>query len=167
MLPMSRLRFALLAATIMPGALVAQAGAAVVTLVGEGGVEKELSASELAALPQVEVRGQGRDSSSHLYRGPTVRALMTLVGAPTGRALRGPNMLLAVLAEATDGYKVAYMLAELDEQFGATEAIPALTQDGAPLPAQDGPCRIVVSGGMHHARWIRQVERLRLVRVRP
>jgi DMSO/TMAO reductase YedYZ molybdopterin-dependent catalytic subunit len=100
-----------------------------------------------------------------VFRGPTQRALMTLVGAPAGHALRGPSMLLAVLAEAADNYKVAYMLAEIDEQFGAKTAILALTQDGHALPARDGPLRIVVAGEEHHARWIRQVVRLRLVRV--
>lgn len=90
---------------------------------------------------------------------------MTLIGAPTGHALRGPSMLLAVLAEASDGYRVAYMLADLDEQFGARTAILALTQDGHALSARDGPLRIIIAGEEHHARWARQVVRLRLVRV--
>ena len=74
-------------------------------------------------------------------------------------------MLLAVVAEASDGYRVGFMLAELDEQFGARAAILALTQDGHPLPARDGPLRVVVPGEQHHARWARQIIRLRLVRV--
>lgn len=143
----------------------AQAGSAVLTLIGETGTAKTLTMTELAALPQNDVMVREPDSSTAVFRGPTVRALMTLVGAPTGHALRGPSMLLAVLAEAADGYRVAYMLADLDEQFGARLAIVALSQDGRPLPDRDGPLRIVVAGEPHHARWIRQVLRLRLVRV--
>lgn len=74
-------------------------------------------------------------------------------------------MLLAVLAEAADGYTVAYMLADLDKQFGARTAIVAVSQDGHALSARDGPLRIIVAGEEHHARLVRQVLRLRLVRV--
>jgi hypothetical protein len=90
---------------------------------------------------------------------------MTLVGAPAGPALRGPSILLAVVAEAADGYRAAYMLAEIDEQFGARQAILALSQDGAPLPVADGPLRVVLAGENHRARWIRQAQRLRLIPV--
>lgn len=145
----------------------AQGGPGALTLIGESGASKTLTMAELAALPQAVVVVPEPDSSTAVFRGPTVRALMTLVGAPTGHALRGPSMLLAVLAEAADGYRVAYMLADLDEQFGARLAIVALSQDGRPLPERDGPLRIVVAGEPHHARWIRQVLRLRLVRVGP
>ena len=137
-----------------------------VTLIAEDGASKTLSAEELAALPQQEVRIRESDSSTIIFRGPTLRSLVTLVGAPTGPALRGPSMLLAVMAQATDGYRIAFMLAELDEQFGASEAILALTQDGRPLPEPDGPYRIVVPAETHRARWARQVNTLRLVRVR-
>jgi DMSO/TMAO reductase YedYZ molybdopterin-dependent catalytic subunit len=119
---------------------------AALTLIGENGIQKTLTAEELAALPQQEVRIRERDSSTITFRGPTLRSLATL-------------------AEATDGYRIAFMLAELDEQFGAREAILALTQDGQALPERDGPYRIVVPAEMHRARWARQVNVLRLLRV--
>ena len=134
-------------------------------LIADDGTSKTLRAEELAALPQQEVRIRESDSSTIVFRGPTLRSLVTLVGAPTGHALRGPSLLLAVLAQATDGYRIAFMLAELDEQLGAREAILALTQDGAALPEGDGPYRIVVPRETHRARWARQVNTLRLVRV--
>lgn len=146
-----------------PSAYPQEAGPAL-TLVGDSGQTKSLSLTDLAALPQSEVREVTRDSTTMVFRGPTLRALMRLVGAPAGHALRGPNMVLVVVAEASDGYKVAYALAELDEQFGARTAILALTQNGTKLPATEGPLRVIISGEQHHARWIRQVVRLRLVR---
>jgi len=158
-------RLPLLLSTLLGAPLGAQAVPGALVVVGDGGTSKTLTMVELAALPQVDVIVQERDSTKIVFRGPTIRALMTLVGAPTGHALRGPSMLLAVLAEAADGYEAAYMLAELDEQFGARVAIIAISQDGHPLPARDGPLRIVVAGEQHHARWMRQVLRLRLVRV--
>lgn len=97
-----------------------------------------------------------------------MRSLITLVGAPAGRELRGPNILLVVVAEASDGYKVAYALSELDDQFNTVPIVVAISQNGGPLPSAEGPFRIVVgSGGEHRARWLRNLTRLRLVRVAP
>jgi hypothetical protein len=134
-------------------------------LIGEKGVTKTLSAAELAALPQSEVTATEKDGAKVVFRGPTLRSLVNLVGAPMGHEFRGPNMLLAILATATDGYRVAYMLAEVDEGFGNKNAILAVTQDGAALPAKDGPYRVVMPGEEHRARWIRMVKTLSLVRV--
>ena len=142
----------------------AQGPGPALTLIGDSGRTRTLTSAELGALPQVEVREVDKDSSRIVFRGPTIRDLMTLVGAPAGHALRGPSMLLVVIAEASDGYKVAYTLSELDEQFGARIAILAFTQNDGPLPASEGPLRVVVAGEQHHARWTRQVVRLRLVR---
>jgi hypothetical protein len=74
-------------------------------------------------------------------------------------------MLIAIAAEASDGYRAAYMLAEVDEGFGNKNAILALTQNGGALPEKDGPFRMVMPGEEHRARWIRMVHCIRLVRV--
>lgn len=131
----------------------------------DGAATRTFSAAELAAMPQVDVVTTGRDSGRVVFRGPSLRSLLIAAGAPTGHELRGPNMLLAVLAEARDGYKTAYMLAELDEQFGARIGILALTQDGKAIPDADAPYRIVMAGDEHRARWIRQVIKLRVFKV--
>jgi DMSO/TMAO reductase YedYZ molybdopterin-dependent catalytic subunit len=70
-------------------------------------------------------------------------------------------MMLAILAEAVMATRSAICW----PQFGARNAIIKLTQDGKPLPERDGPLRVVVPGETHHARWIRQVARLRMVRL--
>ncbi|HEY7567588.1 MAG TPA: hypothetical protein VH762_08445 [Gemmatimonadaceae bacterium] len=129
------------------------------------GATKTVTVTELQALPQVEVADSSAEAGRLVFRGPTVRSVVSLIGAPEGRALRGPSMMIVVVAEASDGYKVAYALAELDEQFGARTAIVALTENGKPLAAQFGPLRIAMAGEAHRARWIRQLTTLRLVRV--
>jgi hypothetical protein len=43
------------------------------------------------------------------------------------------------LAEAEDGYKVVFALAELDPEFNDSEIIVADTVDGAPIDAKCGP----------------------------
>lgn len=159
---------AVLAVSTLFGPRAAGQAAATLALAGEGGTAKTVTMAELAALPQVEVAFTGRDSSRVVLRGPTVRSLMTLVGAPAGRELRGPSMLLVVVAEASDGYKVAYALSELDDQFNTVPIIVAISQNGGPLPAAEGPFRIAVgSSGEHRARWLRNLTRLKLVRIAP
>jgi hypothetical protein len=143
----------------------APASAQTLELIGEKGETRTFSAADLAALPQVEYTSTEKDGVRVVFRGPTLRSLMTLVGAPTGHAFRGPNMLIAILAEASDGYRAAYLLAEVDEGFGNKDVLLAISQDGAALPARDGPFRVIVPGEAHRARWIRNVARLRLVRV--
>ena len=135
------------------------------TLVSRDGTRTVLSLDDLAALPQVELRVADPNGPETVFRGPALRELAARAGAPAGDALRGAAMALALLAQAPDGYRVAYTLAELDPQFGARQAIVALAQDGKPLSAHDGPLRIVVQGDQHRARWIRQLSELRVVQV--
>ncbi len=142
----------------------AQQSAIVLHLIALDGQATTLRADRLRALPQLEIRAPGRGDTVDVFRGPGLRAVLTLVGAPAGPDLRGANLTVVVVAEAADGYKVVYSLAELDDQFGARPAIVALTRDGKPLPDQDGPLQIVIAGEQHHARWIRQLVSLRLIR---
>lgn len=160
---MLRIRAAI-AAILIASAAHAAAQAPALKLIGLDGATKTLTVTELQALPQVEVVDSSAAAGRLLFRGPTVRSVVSLIGAPEGRALRGPSMTIVVVAEASDGYKVAYALAELDDQFGARTAIVALSENGKPLSAQFGPLRIAVPGEAHRARWIRQLTTLRLVR---
>ncbi|MEW5918869.1 MAG: molybdopterin-dependent oxidoreductase [Gemmatimonadota bacterium] len=134
------------------------------TLIGLDGPAKSLGMRELQALPQVEHSDSGANGVTR-YRGPTLRSVVTLAGAPEGRALRGLGMTIVVLAEAADKYKVAYTLAEIDEQFGARTPLVALTQNGQPIAGNEGPMRIVMPGETHRARWIRQLTTLRLLQL--
>jgi hypothetical protein len=142
----------------------ATAAAQTLTLVSVDGVTKSLGIAELRALPQVEHSDSGPNGVTQ-YHGPTLRSVVTLAGAPEGHALRGPAMTIVVLAEASDGYRVAYTLAEIDERFGARKALIALTQNGQAIAGNEGPLRIVVPGEAHRARWIRQLATVRLVQL--
>jgi hypothetical protein len=135
------------------------------TLTNQDGVARKLSIAQLRAMPQVELKLQETDGSPMVVRGPSLRAVLSVGGAPTGQMLRGPSMLLVVIAEGSDGYKVAYTLSELDEQFGARDGIIALSQNGKTLPDADGPMRVVIGTESHRARWVRHLDALRVVRV--
>lgn len=152
----------LVLATAAPGAVRAQSS---LQLVSESGTVTDLPMDSLRAMPQVELRGRIHDGPELVFRGPALDAVLALAGAPRGRDLRGPALRLVVLAEARDGYSVVYSLAELSPDLGARRGIVALEQDGQPLSEKDGPLRIVLEGEQRPARWIRQLERLRIVRV--
>ena len=144
---------------IIPCVASAQRTDTVLTVTNQDGVVKRFTIAELRKMPQIEVKAPAsmNDTNKVTERGPSLRVVLTAAGAPTGQALRGPNMLLVVVAEASDGYKAAYTLAELDEQFGGRDGIVALTENGRPISETDGPMRIVVAGEMHRARWVRKV----------
>jgi hypothetical protein len=74
-------------------------------------------------------------------------------------------MTLVVLAEAADGYTVAFSLAEIDPQFGDRTAIVASSRNREALVERDGPLQIVLPDDEFHARWVRQLVRLRLVQL--
>lgn len=158
------------AATVMALILAVAAPASAQTpgslqLVTESGATTEISLDSLRHLPQVEIHGQIHGSPEIVFRGPALYAVLALAGAPQGSELRGKALRLAALAEARDGYAVVYSLGELSPDLGDRQAILAIEQDGQPLSEKDGPIRIVLEGEKRPARWIRQLERIRIVRV--
>lgn len=100
---------------------------------------------------------------THHCTGVALRDLATRAGLPEGEALRGPALTTVILAEASDGYRVAFTLAEIDPKLGNHPAIVADSCDGAPLPAGDGPLRLVVPGEARAARSLRGLTRLTAV----
>ena len=134
-------------------------------IVSESGSTMEIPLDSLRRMPPVELRGQIHDGPELVFRGPALDTVLALAGAPQGHDLRGAALRLVVLAEARDGYAVVYSLAELTPDLGGRRAIVALDQDGQPLDAKDGPMRVVLEGEKRPARWIRQLERLRILRV--
>jgi hypothetical protein len=86
------------------------------------------------------------------------------VNAPLGDSLRGRSLGTFVTVEATDGYRVLFSIAELDARFTDRVVIVADAKDGRPLPAAEGPYRLIVPGEKRPARWARQVVRITLGR---
>jgi DMSO/TMAO reductase YedYZ molybdopterin-dependent catalytic subunit len=60
-----------------------------------------------------------------------------------------------VVLRARDGYTVAFSLAELSQDLGNRPVWIALDTDGKPLPANEGPVRLLVpgEGTAHRPRW--------------
>lgn len=123
-----------------------------------------LSAPELGRLRRERVRVEERDGSVAEYEGVALAAILALAGVPM-ESLRGPQASTVVVAEALDGYRAAFALAELDVAFSDRRVLLADRKNGAPLPAEEGPFRVVMEGVRRHSRWIRQVVCLRVERL--
>ncbi len=126
---------------------------------------KELDAAAWEKLPRAEVVAKARDGNEHRFSGVSIGEVLRLLGAPEGRAIRGEEMNRAVLLSAKDGYRVVFSLAELDGSFRKSDVILADRADGKELDDFEGPLMIVAADESRHSRWIRQVERIALVRV--
>jgi DMSO/TMAO reductase YedYZ molybdopterin-dependent catalytic subunit len=125
-----------------------------------------LSANDLKALPRKTVKVLNRhENKEETYEGVAVEELLRRAGVPQNEKLRGSAMATYVLAEATDGYRVLYSLAELDSDFQDSDVIVADTMNGSPLGEKQGPLKMVAPHDKRPARWIRMLKSLTVVNV--
>jgi DMSO/TMAO reductase YedYZ molybdopterin-dependent catalytic subunit len=125
-----------------------------------------LNASDLAAMPREHVELTEQDGGKTTYEGVPLQEILKRAGIPFGRAMRGKALAAYVLAEAKDGYAVAFSLGELDPDLGGTRVIVADTRDGKPLFSYQGPIRLVIPADKEGARSVRMLEKLEVVKLR-
>jgi DMSO/TMAO reductase YedYZ molybdopterin-dependent catalytic subunit len=97
------------------------------------------------------------DKKNETYEGVLLEEILRKAGVPQGEHLRGASLAIYVTAEASDGYRVVFSLAELDSGILDSEIIVADTMDGAPLAATLGPFRLVAPHEKRPARWVRML----------
>lgn len=142
--------------------------AAAVELRVTGGVSTPLALSmaDLKKMPRKTLKVlNAHDKKAEVYEGVPLQELLRRAGVPQGDGLRGAAMATYVLAEAADGYRVVFSLAELDGDFMDAEVIVADTLDGAPLSPKQGPFKIVAPHEKRPARWVRMLRSLTVVKV--
>jgi len=126
-----------------------------------------LSADLLSRQPRAEATASVHGAKPSKWSGVRLQSLLASIFAlPSGEKLRGPRLATAVRLTAADGYQVVFSLGELDETLGHLEVLIADRQDGAPLPAQDGPFRLVVPSDKRGARWVRQLVRIEVLELK-
>jgi DMSO/TMAO reductase YedYZ molybdopterin-dependent catalytic subunit len=125
----------------------------------------DLSAADIAALPHREVHAIDAHGRGGLFRGVDLVEILKRAGAAQGEGLRGSHLRDIVRVECADGYVVVFALAELDPGLGARAVLLADSRDGAPLPASEGPWRLVIPDEKRPARWARQVTTIRILAV--
>jgi hypothetical protein len=119
-----------------------------------------ISQEEWSKLPRATVlAARGHSNDKVQFQGVPLRAILEKVGAlPTEKPLRGKQLLQYVIVSASDGYRVLFSLAELDEATGATSnVLLADTADGKPLDQKEAPLQLIVPSDHRPARSVRMV----------
>jgi DMSO/TMAO reductase YedYZ molybdopterin-dependent catalytic subunit len=136
-----------------------------ITFSGEFPIPFDLSLEELRAMPQIEVSGKDKDEKFHHFQGVLLIDLLKQAGVELGIGLKGKNQAQYLLVEAADGYKVVFSLPEIDPEFSGKQILVAHSRDGIPLEEGVGPFRLVVPEEKLHARWIREVIAVKLIKI--
>ena len=144
-----------------PQAPVPEATLIVKTIAGQ---PVKLGPLDFAKLPPAHVSATDHDGKKHEYDGVNLRDLLAQVGVVTGDGLRGKEMADYVVAEASDGYRVVFSMAELDPAFANTQVIVAQRMDGQLLQPREDPMRLVVPGDKRQARWVRMLTSISVMR---
>lgn len=134
----------------------------------KGDVEQPLSLTleDFRQLPRKTLKVTNpHDRKEETYEGVLVTELLKRAGAPQRAQLRGAAMATYVQADAADGYRVIFSLAELDPDFQGSYVIVADTLDGKPLDDKTGPLRLVAPHDKRPARWVRMLQSLTVVQV--
>jgi hypothetical protein len=152
------------AALLATGGAGASAQAQSLSVTGLAGQSATLSAADLAAMPRVAVTLHLDGGRTEACEGVALSDILAKVGAPQGKALRGPEMADVVVATASDGYRVALALAETDPGMRAEKIVLADRCNGAAMTAPEGPFRLVVENDIRPARSARQVTGFSVVR---
>jgi hypothetical protein len=135
-------------------------------VMGEVPNHLDLSAGDVAAFHRRTIRVSDDKGNQAEYEGAAVAEILEKAGAPLGKELKGPNLAVCLVARAPDGYHVLFSLAEFDPAFSDRVILLADRRNGKPLDNREGPLRIIVPGDKRHARWIRGVNALEILRVR-
>lgn len=150
-----------------PATVFAQASPVVALRVsGEVPNHLDLSLADLAEFQRQTIRVTDDKGTQAEYGGVPVEEILKKAGAPLDKELKGPNMAVGIVASAPDGYRVLFSLAEFDPAFSDRVILLADRRDGRPLDSREGPLRLIVTGDKRHARWIRGVTTLEVLRVR-
>jgi Oxidoreductase molybdopterin binding domain len=120
-----------------------------------------IDAAELHKLPRAETRTKDPHDSSReiVYSGTPLVEVLKAGGLllDSGTEHIRETVAITVVIEATDGYRAAFALAELDPELTDRIILLADTTDGQPLPPNEGSFRVIVPGEKRPARWVRQV----------
>jgi hypothetical protein len=130
-------------------------------LVEAGETELRLTPGDFESLPHEDFTVEGKEGKEEL-RGVPLHAILARAGVPVGRHRRGHHPVEYVIAEAADGYRALFSLAEIDPALGGSAIYVIDRRGGQPLAAAEGPWRMVVPGDSMRSRWLRQLVALRL-----
>ena len=134
------------------------------TIGGEVANPLKLTRADLDSFARQSLRAKDHDGKEYKFEGVALVDILKKAGVKFGEALRGKALATYLLVEAADGYQAVYALPEFDPPTNDRLILLADRQDGAAFPANVGPLKIIVPGDKEHARWVRQVKLLTILR---
>jgi DMSO/TMAO reductase YedYZ molybdopterin-dependent catalytic subunit len=137
--------------------------ASVLSVSGEVATPLELKKEDLASYKPITHKVKDRDNKEHEFKGVALIEILEKAGVTTGSKLRGENLAKYVLIKAADGYEVIYSLPEIDPEFTDQVIMVAVEKDGQPLPAGEGPFRMIAPNDKKQARWVREVRSIKVL----
>jgi len=141
-----------------------QSGAAYLEITGDIPHPRTFQQQEWKQLKHVTLSAtNAHDKKTATFEGVPLLDLLQAAGLPSGENLRGKALATSVIVAASDGYQVAFSIAELDSSIGNHQVIVADREDGKALPPNVGPLRLVAPDDKRPARWVRMVKSIRVV----
>ena len=134
------------------------------TVGGEVAQPLKTSRADLDKFSRQTIRAKDHDGKEYKYEAVAMRDILEKAGLKFGEALRGKALATYLLVEATDGYQAVYALPEFDPPTNDRLILLADRQDGAAFTDKAGPLKIIAPGDKTHARWVRQVKSMTIVR---
>jgi DMSO/TMAO reductase YedYZ molybdopterin-dependent catalytic subunit len=135
---------------------------------GPGPVTVDMLPFDRAALKgmdQAEVR-ISEEGKTVVYAGVPMAAILAKNAKDSG-TMAGLRALsdAVLLVRGADGYQAAVSAAAVAMDTKGERFLLAISRDGKPLGESQGPVRLIVPGDPKHARWVRDVVAIRLVRL--
>jgi hypothetical protein len=121
-----------------------------------------LDTATLAPLPREPVTATAHEHTLHC-EGIPLLALLRATGTMPAEPLRGAQLTRYVQADARDGYRAIYSLAELDPTLGNRKVFIVDRCEGKPLANDDGPLRLIAPEDTRPARWVRQLKAITVI----
>jgi hypothetical protein len=135
----------------------------VLTVTGVSGKSVPLVAVTLAKLPQQTIHVTDHDTPV-TFQGVRLSDVLALVDLPVGDKFHSSAASYYLQAEAADGYRAVFSWAELDPGIAEKPVYLVLKRDGKELADKEGPFELVVPGEKRNARWVRQLQALRILK---
>jgi len=99
----------------------------------------------------------------HTYVGAALNDVVSAAEPIVDAAAKHPMLPVVILATGADGYRAALAWAEASPEVSAATVLVAYTEDGLPLEQP----RLVVSGDLSGARYVRDLVDLRIANLSP
>lgn len=139
--------------------LTAQQTASYVAIEGEVVSPLKLSLEKLLLFKASEIEAKDKDGKQHTFKGVFLWDILDSAGVTQS----GKSLVKYVVARASDGYEVIFSLPEIDPAFSDKIILVAYEVNGKPLALHEGPFRLVVPDEKKHARWVRQLTRIKVL----